>query len=181
MLYKKHFIFYLLSCFLLFACNEQDKIEIEKSASAFDIKQGEASILQSNKHFTKSFEAGDSTEVGNSYTTDATLMIPNYATVNGRKNIIHYYSTALGHGIKHIDLNTVRIWGDSSILAEEGTYLVSDMKKNNLDQGKYIVLWKQEAGNWKMYRDIWASDLPVSTIDADSSEVKSKHAKPIKK
>jgi hypothetical protein len=25
-------------------------------------------------------------------------------------------------------------------------------------------LWKQEAGNWKMFRDIWTSDLPPSDI-----------------
>ncbi len=178
---KKIVIFYLLSCFLLFACNDQDKLEIEKSASAFDIKQGEASILQSNKHFMKSLETGDSTEVGDSYTTNAALMVPNQATVNGRKNIIHYYSLALAHGITHIDLNTIKIWGDSSILAEEGTYQVSDIKKNILDQGKYIVLWKQETGNWKMYRDIWTSDWPVSTIKVDSSDVKSKSSKRIKK
>ncbi|HEY5368219.1 MAG TPA: hypothetical protein VIJ75_04440 [Hanamia sp.] len=181
MLSKNLFIFYLISCLLFFACNEQDKLEIEKSASAFDIKQGEASILQSNKHFMKSFEAGDSTEVGDSYTTNAALMVPNQATVNGRKNIIHYYSLELAHGITHIDLNTIKIWGDSSILAEEGTYKVSDMKKNNLDQGKYIVLWKQETGNWKMYRDIWASDLPVNTIKVDSSDAKSKFSKRVKK
>lgn len=165
---KKLVLFYLLTSFLLIACNEQDKIEIEKSASAFDIKQGEASILQSNQHLMKAFQSGDSVEVGDSYTTDGGLMVPNHATIYGRENIIHFFSEAMAGAITNINLKTVKIWGDSSILVEEGTYQLSDKKKNPLDNGKYIVLWKQEAGNWKMYRDIWSSNLPVSAVKPES-------------
>jgi ketosteroid isomerase-like protein len=139
-------------------------MEIENSASAFDIKQGEASILQSNQHFMKSFESEDSVGVSNSYTTDAKVMAPNLPSITGRENIKHFISETMTKGIADFDLHTVKIWGDSSILAEEGTYRLSDNKKNLLDKGKYIVLWKQEAGNWKMYRDIWTSDLPSSLI-----------------
>ena len=174
---NKLLLFYLLTSFSLFACNEQDKIDIEKSASAFDIKQGEASVLQSNKHLMKAFEAGDSVEVGESYTTDGELMVPNHATIYGRDNIIHYFSNIMAHSITHINLETVKIWGDSSILVEEGTYQVSDKKKNLLDDGKYIVLWKLEAGNWKMYRDIWASNRPVSAAKPDSLKLNPKSAK----
>lgn len=178
---RKLFLFYLLTSFLLFACNEQDKIEIEKSASAFDIKQGEASVLQSNKHLMKAFEAGDSVEVGDSYTTDGGLMVPNRPTIYGRENIIHYFSKVMSGAMSKINLNTVKIWGDSTLLVEEGTYKISDKKKNSLDKGKYIVLWKQEAGNWKMYRDIWASDLPASVDKEDSLKIKLHSEKSSKK
>jgi ketosteroid isomerase-like protein len=156
---------------LLFSCNEQDRLQIEQSASAFDIKQGEASILQSNQHFMKSIEAGDSVEVADSYTTDAGLMPPHHPTINGRKNIINYFSKTMRNGLSDFDLKTVNVWGDSSILVEEGIYRLSDKKKVQLDKGKYIVLWKQEAGNWKMYRDIWTSDLPISATKPDSTSL----------
>lgn len=178
---KKRLLFYLLFSFLFFGCNEQDKIEIEKSASAFDIKQGEASILQSNKHLIKAFEAGDSVEVGDSYTTDGELMVPNQGTIYGRENIIHYFAKVMGDVTTNINLKTVKIWGDSTILVEEGIYKISDKKKNALDNGKYIVLWKQEAGNWKMYRDIWASNLPVSAIKPDSLKLNQNATKSAKK
>jgi hypothetical protein len=45
---------------IFFSCNAADKRSIEKSASAFDLKQAEASIAQSNQNFMKSFKAGDS-------------------------------------------------------------------------------------------------------------------------
>jgi ketosteroid isomerase-like protein len=29
-----------------------------------------------------------------------------------------------------------------------------------LDKGKYIVIWKQEDGQWKLHRDIFNSSMP---------------------
>lgn len=166
LLIRKFYVLILIFfSFIVYSCNNvQDKMEIEKSASAFDIKQGEASILQSNQHFMKSFEAGDSVGVSNCYTTDAKAMIPNQLTITGRENIKHFISETMTKGIADFDLHTIKIWGDSSILSEEGIYRLTGKEKNLLDKGKYIVLWKQEAGNWKMYLDIWASDLPVQAI-----------------
>jgi uncharacterized protein (TIGR02246 family) len=150
----------LLSC-----TNVQDKIEIEKSASSFDIKQGEASIMQSNQNLMKAFKADDSAGVANCFTTDAKLMCSNRPSIEGKESIRSYFSNMMRKGIAAIDLKTIKILGDSSILAEEGTYLFSDSQKKQIDKGKYIVLWKQEAGNWKMDRDMWTSDLPSSVIE----------------
>lgn len=173
MLIRRYFslLFLILVAFIFSSCNEQDKIEIQKSASAFDIKQGEASILQSNQHFMKSFEGGDSVDVSNCYTQDAKLMVPNQPTITGRDNIVHFFSKMMEKNIADFDLHTTTIWGDSSILAEEGIYRASGNKKNVIDKGKYIVLWKTEAGNWKMYRDIWASDLPDSVIQKKKKDL----------
>jgi len=30
-----------------------------------------------------------------------------------------------------------------------------------LDKGKYIVIWKQEEGQWKLHRDIFNSSMPA--------------------
>jgi ketosteroid isomerase-like protein len=30
-----------------------------------------------------------------------------------------------------------------------------------MDRGKYIVVWKDEGGKWKLHRDIWNSSLPA--------------------
>lgn len=158
------FFLLILISFIAGSCNENDKLDIERSAAAFDIKQGEASIKQSNQLFMKSFERGDSTEVSNCFTTEAKLMIADMPAVEGRNDIRHFISMAMRKGIKNFELKTIKIWGDSSILAEEGTYKMLGSDDNQLDKGKYIVLWKQEAGNWKMFRDMWTSDLPPSDI-----------------
>lgn len=156
--------FAIATSLILLSCNPRDKIEIEKSASTFDIKQGEASIMQSNQNFIKAFQNEDSAGVANRFTNDAKLMCSNHPSIEGKENIRHYFSKIMESGVAKIDLHTIKILGDSSILAEEGTYQFSDKKEHQTDKGKYIVLWKQEAGNWKMYRDMWTSDLPSSAI-----------------
>jgi len=161
---KFKFIFILIGFIaILFSCSESDKRSIEKSASAFDIKQAEASIAQSNQLFMKSFKAGDSTAVANCFTTDAKAMASHLPAQKGRDNIIHFISQAMKKGYSGFNLSTTKIWGDSSIVAEEGAYTILDISGKEVDKGKYIVLWKQEAGNWKMFRDIWTTDLPDTT------------------
>lgn len=155
---------------IFFSCNAADKRSIEKSASAFDLKQAEASIAQSNQNFMKSFKAGDSLGVANSYTTDAKTMGANRPAIIGRANIEHFISETMKKGIKTYDLSTTKVWGDSSIVAEEGIYNVSDSSNKQVDKGKYIVLWKPEAGNWKMFRDIWTTNLAIDTLNTKANE-----------
>ncbi len=158
----KPFLIYITIGLILYSCNANDKLDIEKSAAAFDIKQGEASVKQSNQNFMKAFKAGDSVAVSNCYTTDAKAMVANMPSIEGRDDIKHFISNLMNTGIKNFDLHTIKIWGDSSILTEEGSYKSYDTEGKQLDKGKYIVLWKMEAGNWKMFRDIWTSDLPLT-------------------
>lgn len=158
--------------FILFSCSQQDKMEIEKSASAFDIKQGEASVMQSNQHFIKSFKADDSVEIAQSFTTNAQLILANQAPIEGRKNIGHYFTEMIRLGTTDVKLNTTKIWGDSAILVEEGKYILLNKKGKQSDKGSYIALWQQESGNWKIYRDILASSEPKSVFKIDSSGLK---------
>ena len=163
-IYKLSFgVIILVFITTFFSCSESDKRSIEKSAAAFDIKQAEASIAQSNQAFMKSFKAGDSVAVANCYTTDAKTMASHLPSQKGKDAIMHFISQVIKKGYRDFNLSTTKIWGDSSIVAEEGIYNISDTAGKQVDKGKYIVLWKQEAGNWKMFRDIWTTDLPDTT------------------
>ncbi len=166
-------LLFIVSAFTLFSCSQHDKMEIEKSASAFDIKQGEASVLQSNQHFIKSYKASDSDEIAQSFTTNAKIMVANQSPIEGRKDIEHYFSGMIKSGVSNVKLNTTKMWGDSTILVEEGTYEFLNKKGDLSDKGEYIALWQQEAGNWKIYRDMWTSSEPISAIKTrDSTLIK---------
>jgi ketosteroid isomerase-like protein len=167
-LFAASFVFLML----FFSCSESDKRSIESAASAFDIKQAQASIAQTNLAFMKFFKAGDSAGVANCYTTDAKTMAAHMPAVNGRENITHFISESMAKGLRNFNLSTIKIWGDSNIVAEEGTYNIADSAGKQMDKGKYIALWKQEAGNWKLFRDIWNSDLPDSVLDKKSASPK---------
>lgn len=160
---------FIIVAVALFSCSQQDKMEIEKSASAFDIKQGEASVLQANQNFIKSYKMADSAAISQSFTTNAKLMIANQPPIVGRTDIGRHFSGMIKSGNKNVELNTEKIWGDSSILVEEGSYLLLNNKGNQSDKGEYIALWQRESGNWKIYRDMWTSSVPKSVLKITDS------------
>lgn len=165
-------LFFILLSFAIVSCSQQDKMEIEKSASAFDINQGEASVIQSNRHFIKSYKGSDSAEIAQSFTTNSQLLLANRPPIEGRNEIGHYFSQLIKQGSAEVKLNTTKIWGDSAILIEEGKYLLLNKKGDQTDKGSYIALWQQESGNWKIYRDMWVSSVPKSVIKIDSTRLK---------
>lgn len=162
-------LFFVLASCVLFSCTQQDKMEIEKSASTFDIKQGEASVLQANQHLLKSIKAGDSTEAAQAFTTNARIMVANREPIDGRKEIVRHFSHLLKSGVTDMKLITEKISGDSTILVEEGSYQLSNKKGKQTDKGQYISLWQREAGNWKIYREMWTSTIPQSAIKLSDS------------
>ena len=167
------FFFCIFSSFALISCNEQDKLEIEKSAAAFDIKQGEASVLQTNQLFMKAYKSGDSVTVSKCFTSDAKVMAPHMEPVKSRKSITGFISNLRKSGVVDFKFKMMKIWGDSSILVEEGTYQQFDKDEDQIDTGEYIALWQLESGNWKIYRIIWTSSQPASAIKVESMNMPS--------
>jgi hypothetical protein len=45
------------------------------------------------------------------------------------------------------------------MVVEEGDYVFPDGKGGSFDKGKFIALWKPEDGKWKLYREIWNTDI----------------------
>ncbi len=175
---RNRFLLLFVSAIIFVSCDEQDKIAIEKSASVFDIEQGKASIYQSNLRFMNAFKEQDSVEVANCFMKNGIIMIDGFPSIEGRDAITHFFSLVMTNGVKKYDLQTKNIWGDSSILVEEGVYKLTGKAKKEVGKGKYIVLWKQESGNWKMFRDIWARDFPSTALipggDSAVIEIKKK-------
>jgi hypothetical protein len=66
----------------------------------------------------------------------------------------------MNSGISSVDLRTIDVWGTEDLVVEEGelSLFVGDKE---VDQGKYIVAWKNEEGKWKLFRDIFNSNLPA--------------------
>ncbi len=45
---------------------------------------------------------------------------------------------------------------------ELGTYTLFGANEQRLDQGKYLVVWKEEMGQWKLHQDIWNTSMPAA-------------------
>lgn len=139
------------------ACNNSTETK-EAPASSFNLSAAKDSITASNAAFAKAVNSGDSTGVAALYTSDALLMPANMPVFKGRAGVLTFMGDGIRYGLNSMNLQTTEVFGNEELLTEIGTYT---LKFGNVpDTGKYIVVWKKEDGKWKMFRDIFNSDMP---------------------
>jgi len=105
---------------------------------------------------------GDAQAVASCYCVDAQFMIPNRPTVVGRDNIEAAFAGYISQGFTQYECTSLTVYGSTGIVGSQNTYTLSQPGGGNLDIGKALHLWKTENGYWKIYRDCFNSDLPVS-------------------
>lgn len=133
----------------------------KESGPTFDKATVKGEIEAANSEFMALVSKGDSVGLANYYAVDAKLMGPNERAMTGREAIQTGMAGIINAGIAKADLKLIDVWGAGEVVAEEGELTLFDKAGTQLDKGKYIVLWKKEDGKWKLFRDLFNSDLPV--------------------
>lgn len=154
------FIFSITSAFIACGDSKTASANTEEIKPAFDLAGAKKSIEDANAAFGDLVSKSDSAGLAGMYTSDAKMLGANMPAVSGRAGIQSAFHEMLGMGIAGAKLTTVEVWGNESMISEEGTYTLSDKNGKELDKGKYIVLWKMEDGKWKLFRDCFNSDMP---------------------
>src|SRR3954463_2620581 len=124
---------------------------------ALDIQ---SDIRKADDVFQTNFRNGDAAGIAELYTDNGTLLPGGSDFIEGKKAIRDFWQGAMDMGIKEarLDIRETELCGDTAI--EIGEYTLSSADGKTLDHGKYIVIWKQEGGQWKLHRDIWNTSMP---------------------
>lgn len=125
----------------------------------FDIAPVKAHIEEMNRSYSKRFTTNDTAYYNMRYCKDAAVYSPGMPAVMGRDSIISFFYQNGNNSEATIELPTGSIYGNAELVVEEGNYNFPDGKGGSLDKGKFIALWKQEDGKWKLYREIWNTDM----------------------
>jgi uncharacterized protein (TIGR02246 family) len=126
-----------------------------------DATQFHDAIVAANKTFMTTFSQGDAAGMATLYTEKGQFLPPNSDFVTGKQALQATFQALMDMGIKSIELETIEVEGYGDTASEVGKYTLASEGGQVLDQGKYIVIWKQEAGQWKLHRDIFNSSLPA--------------------
>ncbi|HVG15252.1 MAG TPA: nuclear transport factor 2 family protein [Chitinophagaceae bacterium] len=132
-----------------------------QTAVSMDIEPVKDEIKKSNALFGQAFAKGDSAAIVSLYHSEAKVYPPNMGLMGQRSEMGHFVTAIPGMGVKGITLNSTEVFGSGDLIIELGTYEMSDGTKA-MDSGKYVVVWKKENGKYKMYRDMWNSNMPVA-------------------
>ncbi len=119
----------------------------------------QAAIEAANEVFMATFNRGDTAFLADLYTENGQLLPAGNDFVTGKEAIKSFWQGAMDMGIKSAMLETLEVEGHGDTAIEEGKYTLKGKSGNILDRGKYLVIWKQQTGQWKLHRDIWTSSL----------------------
>lgn len=119
-------------------------------------------IVSADETFMNTFIQGDAAGIAALYTENGQFLPPNGDFVMGRQAIQATFQAFMDSGIKAIKLETLEVEGYGDTATEVGRYTLEDAGGQVLDKGKFIVIWKQESGQWKLHRDIINTSMPAS-------------------
>ncbi|MBI3514836.1 MAG: DUF4440 domain-containing protein [Proteobacteria bacterium] len=125
----------------------------------------EQRIQQLDRDWVAKVAAKDLAGVVAFYAKDGVLMAPGGPPAEGTAAITEGWRGILGlpNGSLTFAPTRVTIAKSADLAYETGTYsLAFDGAKGRVqDQGKYVVVWKKEAGQWKAAADIFNTNLPA--------------------
>lgn len=143
------------------ACGNTEKTASEKDS--FDINSVKSHIVEMNKSYGDRFIKNDTSFYYSRYCKDAIAMPERVDALIGRDAIMSYYYDNGANRDFKIEILAGNIYGNNELVIEEGTYSFPDGKGGSFDNGKFIAIWKQEEGAWKLYREIWNTNNKPSS------------------
>ncbi len=117
-----------------------------------------------NKQFADAVKRGDAAAVAALYTEDARLLPPNGPTLVGREAIQNFFQSNIDAGVSDLQLTILEVGVVRDLAYEIGQYALTIQPEEGealRDQGKYVVIWKRENGEWKLDVDIFNSSMPL--------------------
>jgi ketosteroid isomerase-like protein len=128
---------------------------------AFNVDSVKAFLNHHNEEFSSAMVNGDSAAIAAGYHSEALIFGNNMPMLKGGAAMGSAMKIIPTMGVKQFKVSATNVYGDADMVVEEGVW---EMRGDNIkDNGKFLALWKKENGQWKMYRDIWNSNIPLPT------------------
>src|SRR5580704_2639242 len=153
---KKIFIIplpFILLSLLFFKCRAQQTTNA-------NLEKAKRAIAASNGILFQAFAKGDSSIFIDRYAKDCWIMPPNAPALCGADAPLDFFKLGYNKfGIRNGKFITIDVFGDGlEFVTEVGFWQLFDVDNKQIDNGKFLVLWKKTPGGWKMYRDSFNSD-----------------------
>ena len=117
-------------------------------------------IEAANAKFSAIAAQGDGATLAGLDAKDGAVMPAGSDPIRGTQAIAKFWQNAFSSGVAAIELKTVEVYGQGATATEVGEYALRDKAGKLLDRGKYIVIWHNEGGQWKLLRDMFSTNVP---------------------
>ena len=158
----------LLPIAFALACTGSDTAETAEKAAAEDPAVVRQAIEQVNADFAVGLKGGDPARLAAHYDADAIAMPPNMPAARGTAEIQKMFTDMFAAvTISDFSLNIADLVVKEDMAIETGNMVMVMQPKQAgapvmTDTSKYVVVWKKQAdGSWKLWRDIFNSNIPL--------------------
>ena len=132
--------------------SQNDTNSNKKESAKIDLVEARIIVDKFDKEFSKHYFEGDSIALYNMYAKDAT-----FGPLKG-DDILKSWGRSIRNSIKNdtriFIFKPILLTTDDEFLFEVGKYESIDSNGNLKGEGKYLMVLKQENGEWKIYRDM---------------------------
>lgn len=120
-----------------------------------------------NAEFVEAFRSKNGEAIAAMYTAEARVMPPGSEMAEGKSKIQAFWESVFRAGITDAKLETVDVDLIGGYTAVETGKFTMYANKEVADRGKYLVIWRNEDGQWKLHRDVWNSSVAkLATVGA---------------
>lgn len=150
---------FLMSLVSLIGC----AVKPNNNKQTFDIDVIKQHIDSNNISYAERFLKKDSLWWTEKYCKDACTLPPNNGAICGIDSIKKYFYTGVVDTSFKMIIKAKAVYGSEGAVVEEGEYDFPT-SKGSLDKGKFITIWKKEDGKWKIFKEIWNSDIAMLNV-----------------
>ena len=130
----------------------------------FDLEATRRLIAQQNERLTTAHVAGDIATIDSMFAPDAKSFPPGAAAVTGLPALNAFTVEYLKAGVTEFREETTDFYGNAEYVVDGGTYVVTYGPMHVTERGKYLTVWTQVNGSWKIKANMWNTDAPAPTL-----------------
>ncbi len=115
-------------------------------------------IRKATSDLTTAFNAHQVDKVLDLYADNSVFMPPNAPLLRGREPLKSFYDDLSGKWTE-LKMEPEDVAGHGPLAYQSGSYTLTGTAAR--DRGKYLIVMRNMAGNWRMEYTAWSSDLPL--------------------
>jgi len=129
--------------------------------SPFDLDATRQLIAAQNVRFTDAHLTGDVSAIDSMFAPDAKSYPPAADAVSGLSALHAFTVEYLKAGLTEFREETTDFYGNAEYVVDAGTYVVTYGPDQVTERGKYLNVWQQVNGQWKIKSNMWNVDAPA--------------------
>lgn len=144
------------------ACSGPPVASMRETSVAFDLDATRLLIAEQNKRFTSAHLTGDVATIDSMFSSDPKSYPPGGPPVIGLTALHEFTVEYIKAGLTEFREESTDFYGNAEYVVDAGTYVVTYGPDHVTERGKYLNVWQQVDGSWKLKTNMWNTDAPAS-------------------